>query len=198
MKTALLLAAPAAALLALFALPAAAPAPLAAAPESWSVDPVHSSLLFKVQHGGVSNFYGVFKEFSGRISLDADLSKSNVTFTVQTASLDTRNPKRDQDLTAPDFFSTKEFPTIEFKSSKIEKDGEGWKVSGKFTLHGVTKDLTANVVQTGKASGQHGDVAGYEAHFGFKRSDFGMTAGVKQGMIGDQVDVTLAAECHKE
>jgi len=196
-KPALLLALPAATLLAVFALPAAAPAPVAPAPESWAVDPVHSSLLFKIQHGGVSNFYGVFKEFSGTIALDADLSKSTVAFTVQTASLDTRNAKRDQDLTAPDFFSTKEFPTIEFKSSKIEKDGEGWNVTGKLTLHGVTKDVTAKVTQTGKATGKHGDVAGYEAHFGFKRSDFGMTAGVKEGMVGDQVDITLAAECHK-
>jgi polyisoprenoid-binding protein YceI len=189
--------APVAALAAVFALPAAAPAPVAAGPEAWAVDPVHSSLLFKIQHGGVSNFYGVFKEFSGNISMDADLSKSTVAFTVQTASVDTRNAKRDQDLTAPDFFSTKEFPTIEFKSSKIEKDGDGWNVTGKLTLHGVTKDVTAKVTQTGKATGKHGDVAGYEAHFSVKRSDFGMTAGVKEGMVGDQVDLTLAAECHK-
>src|SRR6185436_15466015 len=91
-----LLLVPAAALLAVFALPAAGPVPAAPAPENWSVDPTHSSLLFKVQHNGVSNFYGMFKEFSGHFALDADAAKSSVGFTVQAASIDSRNGKRDQ------------------------------------------------------------------------------------------------------
>jgi len=199
-KLVLALLAPPAALLAVLALPAAAPAaaPLSPAPESWAVDPVHSSLVFKVQHNGVSNFYGMFKEFSGRISLDAEPSKCSVNFTVQAASVDSRNPKRDQHLNSPDFFSTKEFPTIEFKSSKVEKAGDGWSVTGQLTLHGVSKDVTVNVVQTGKVKGEKGAKAGFESHFSVKRSDYGMDWGLDNGALGDEVDVTLSVECRQE
>jgi len=199
-KLVLALLAPPAALLAVLALPAAAPAaaPLAPAAESWAVDPVHSSLVFKVQHNGVSNFYGMFKEFSGRISLDADVSKCSVNFTVQAASVDSRSGKRDQHLNSPDFFSTKEFPTIEFKSSKVEKRGEGWDVTGKLSLHGVSKDVTVKVAQTGKIAGEKGALAGFESHFTVKRSDFGMDYGLEKGALGDDVDVTLSVECRQE
>ena len=197
----LVLLAPAAALLAVFALPAASPAPAAVAPvaaENWAVDPAHSSLLFKVQHNGVSNFYGMFKEFSGRIVQDADPAKCSVSFTVQAASVDSRNAKRDQHLMHSDFFSAKEFPTIEFKSGKVEKKGAEWSVAGALTLHGVTKDVTASVVETGKVSTDKGSLAGFEAKFTIKRSDFGMDYGLENGALGDEVAVTLAAETRLE
>lgn len=198
MKPVLLLV-PAAALLAVFALPATAPpaAPLPAAKaaaEMWNVDATHSSLVFKVQHNGVSNFYGMFKEFSGRITTDDDASKCSVGLTVQAASVDSRNAKRDGHLSSPDFFSVKEFPTIEFKSSKVEKKGSEWSVTGPLTLHGVTKDITAAVMQTGKATSDRGSIAGFEARFSFKRSDFGMDYGLEGGALGDEVAVVLAVE----
>jgi polyisoprenoid-binding protein YceI len=200
---------PAAALLVAFALPVAAPpaavAPAAVAPaanagaaESWSVDPGHSSLLFKVQHNGVANFYGMFKEFSGRIMQDADPAKCSVNFTVQAASVDSRNAKRDQHLSSPDFFSVKEFPTIEFKSSKVEKKGSEWAVTGALTLHGVTKDISATVTETGRTSGEKGSLAGFEAHFTIKRTDFGMDYGVEKGALGDEVAVVVAVEARLE
>jgi polyisoprenoid-binding protein YceI len=190
-------------LLAAFALPLGAPSPaapraLAPAAEAWAVDPTHSSLLFKVQHNGVSNFYGMFKEFGGRFTVDADASKCSVSFTVQAASIDSRNGKRDQHLSSPDFFSVKEFPTIEFKSTKIAKKDKEWTVTGPLTLHGVTKDITASVSETGKVTGDKGSVAGFETKFTIKRSDFGMDYGLEQGALGDEVAVVLAVEAHPE
>jgi polyisoprenoid-binding protein YceI len=195
---ALILLAPPAVLLAVLAPPSAAPA--SAAPTSWSIDPVHSSVVYKVRHNGVSNFYGMFKELGGQISLDAeDVSKSSVNFTVQAASVDSRNPKRDQHLSSPDFFSVKEFPTIEFRSTSVKAAGKDeYEVAGKLTLHGVTKDLRLKVQQLGTAEGQHGKLAGFETHATIKRSDFGMDWGLDQGALGDEVEVTVAIEAHAE
>lgn len=200
---ALSLFAPPAALLALLALPAAAPPPAAppAALESWVVDTGHSSLVFKVQHMGVSNFYGRFNELSGRIALAEQAAQSSVSFSVQAGSVDTNNDKRDQHLMNPDFFSAKEFPTIEFKSTSVKPAGDkAWEVAGKLTLHGVTKDLAVTVHETGrKAAGdRYPALAGFETRFSIRRSDFGMDYGVENGSLGDEVEIVLAIEARAE
>jgi len=191
--------APPVALLALFALPSAAPAPAPAA-DAWTIDPVHSSVIFKVRHVGVSNFYGAFKEVGGQISMDPkDPAKSSVTFTIQAASIDTRSEKRNQHLMSPDFFSVKEFPTIEFKSTSAKSTGKDeYEVDGKLTLHGVTKDLKLKVLQVGMAESDKGKAAGYETHATIKRSDYGMTGYIDNGMLGDDVDVIVSVEAHAE
>ena len=196
--TALSLLAPPVALVALFALPSAAPAPAAA--DALSIDPTHSSVIFKVRHLGVSNFYGSFKEVGGQISMDGkDPAKSSVTFTIQAASVDSRNEKRNQHLMSPDFFSVKEFPTIEFKSTEVKAGGKDeYEVKGKLTLHGVTKDLTLKVQKVGEADGEKGKVAGFETHTTIKRSDYGMTNYIDNGMLGDEVEVIVSVEAHAE
>lgn len=195
--------APPAALLVLLALPAAAPPPPAppAALESWVVDSGHSSLVFKVMHMGVSNFYGRFNELSGRIALAEQAAQSSVSFTVQAGSVDTNNAKRDQHLMNPDFFSAKEFPTLEYRSSAVEPAGDkAWKVTGQLTLHGVTRDLAVTVHETGrKEAGDRGPaLAGFETRFSIRRSDFGMDYGVENGSLGDEVEVVLAIEARQE
>lgn len=203
MKPLVSLLAPCAVFLSLFAVPAAAPVPPAApALQSLAIDPTHSSLVFKVQHMGVSSFYGRFNEVGGRIALDKDdASKCSVTITVQAASVDTHSGKRDQHLQSPDFFSVKEFPTIEFRSTSVKKAGaDEFEVAGKLTLHGVSKDLTLKVKQTGynEADGRHPATAGFETHFTLERSDFGMDYGIEQGSLGDEVEVMLAVEAGEE
>jgi polyisoprenoid-binding protein YceI len=183
-------------LLAAALLPSAAPAPL----DVFSIDPVHSSVLFKVRHLGVSNFYGMFKEIGGQISLDAsDPAKSSVNFTIQAASVDSRNAKRDQHLSSPDFFSVKEFPTIEFKSASVKAAGKDeYEVAGKLTLHGVTKDLTLKVQQVGLVEGEKGKLAGFETRTTIKRSDYGMDYGLEQGSLGDDVEIIVSVEARVE
>lgn len=202
-KSLLSLLAPPAALLAVLALPAAAPASRSDAPalRSFSIDTVHSSLVFKVQHMGVSSFYGRFNEVGGRITLDPDdATKCSVTVTVQAASVDTHNGKRDQHLQSPDFFSAKEFPTIEFRSTSVKKAGDGYQVAGQLALHGVTKDLSLEVRQTGlnEADGRHPATIGFETHFRIKRSDFGMDYGLEANSLGDEVEVMLAVEAGED
>ena len=114
--------------------------------DTYKVDPVHSSLIFSMKHFGVTDFYGRFKEISGTVTFDAaDPSKSSVELTVPVESIDTQNEKRDQHLKSPDFFNAKQFPTITFKSTKVEGSGDNYKISGDLTIHGVTKPITDRV-----------------------------------------------------
>ncbi len=202
MNRALLLLAPPAALLSLLLLPAAAPAPQPPrALETWVVDAAHSSLVFKIRHMGVSNFYGRFNELSGRLALTDNAAQNSVTFTVQAASVDTHSDKRDQHLKSPDFFSAKEFPVIEFRSTSVKPAGDGaFDVAGQLTLHGVMRDLAVKVQETGRMAGdgENPGVAGFETRFSIKRSDFGMDYGVEQGSLGDEVELVLAVEARQE
>ena len=147
---------------------------------------------------GVTDFYGAFKQVSGTVSLDAaDPAKSSVELTIPVESVDTRNEKRDQHLKSPDFFNAAQFPTITFKSTKVEANGGIYKVTGDLTLHGVTKPLTVEFKKGGESKGQKGEVkTGGETHFAIKRSDFDMK--FMAGPLGDDVNIILSLEGAKE
>jgi polyisoprenoid-binding protein YceI len=168
------------------------------AADTFKVDPVHSSVVFSVQHLGVTNFYGRFNDISGTVVFDKDNpSKSSVELSVPVESLDTHNAKRDQSLKSPDYFDAKQFPTITFKSTKVEGSGDTLKVSGDFTVHGVTKRLTVDFKKGGEGKGLQGEMrSGGETRFAIKRSDFGMN--FMQGAIGDEVAVILSLEGIKQ
>ena len=166
--------------------------------DSYKVDPVHSSVLFSVKHFGVTDFYGDFKEISGTVILDtANLSKSSVELTVPVESLDSRNEKRDQHLKSPDFFNAKQFPTITFKSNKVEGTGETYKITGDLTIHGVTKPVTAEFKKGAENKGQKGEVrSGGETRFTIKRSDYDMK--FMMGPLGNDVNIILSLEGVKQ
>ena len=166
--------------------------------DTYKVDPVHSSVVFSIKHNGVTNFYGAFKEISGTVSFDAaDSSKSSVELTVPVESIDTRSEKRDQHLKSPDFFNAKQFPTITFKSSKIEGSGDSYKISGDLTIHGVTKPITADFKRGADGKGGQGKTTGGgEARFTIKRSDYDMKFMV--GPLGDDVNIILSLEGPKQ
>jgi polyisoprenoid-binding protein YceI len=112
-------------------------------------------------------------------------------------SLDTHFPKRDQSLKSPDYFNAKQFPTITFKSTKVEGSGDTFKVSGDFTVHGVTKPLTVDFKKVGEGKGLQGEArAGGETRFTIKRSDFGMN--FMQGAVGDEITIILSLEGEKQ
>ena len=179
---------------------AAAPAPGAAtgdiAPGKYTVDNVHSAVLFKARHFGAGFTYAWFKEFDGSFTVDADPAKSSIDFTVKTASVDSRNEKRDGHLKSPDFLNAMQFPTATFKSTKIDKAGDGsWNVTGDFTLRGKTKAVTARVqpLGTGKTPPPAGKtIAGFEGKFTVNRHDFDVSFG--KGGLGDDVEITVALE----
>src|SRR5262245_22612239 len=131
------------------ALAIAAPARAA---DTFVVDKNHSEVTFQVTHLGISKVRGLFRDFEGQIEADAANPKaSTVQFTIKTASVETGNENRDNDLkTGEGFFEVEKYPTITFKSTKVEPKGKDqYDVTGDFTLHGVTKTLTLPVRTAG-------------------------------------------------
>ena len=168
------------------------------AADTYKIDSVHSSVGFSALHLGITNFYGRFNEVAGDVVFDKENpAKSSVNITVQTESLDTHNPKRDQHLKSPDFFNSKQFPAITFKSNKVEGSGDSFKVTGDFTLHGVTKPITVEFKKLGEGKGMQGEMrAGGETKFTIKRSEYGMN--FMPGGVGDEVTVMLSLEGVKQ
>ena len=178
----------------LLATTAAPAAPAAIAAEgAFKVDPVHSSVVFRIRHA-TSFFYGRFNQVSGSFDLNAaDPTKSSLEVSVKTESIDSNNSKRDQHLKSQDFFSATEFPAITFKGKDFKKSADNkWEVKGDLTLHGVTKPVTIAVEDTAAGAG-----GGLEAKFAIKRSDYGMGFMSDKG-LGDEVTIMVGLEGGKK
>jgi polyisoprenoid-binding protein YceI len=177
--------------------PEAAPTVAPARAEgAYTVDAVHSSVIYRIKHLNVSNSYGRFNDISGSFHFDAAKPEASVLdVSVQTESIDSANEKRDGHLKSQDFFSAKEFPTIAFKGKTFKKTTDTtFDVEGDLSLHGVTKPVTVKVELTGSGPGMRGgEVAGIEARFSIKRSDFGMNYMVGKG-LSDEVDLIVSLE----
>ena len=174
--------------------PAQARADDGAAP--FQVDAVHSAVIFRIQHLGVSYTYGRINSPTGSYNIDmANPSASMIDITLDTEKIDTANERRDNHLRSPDFFNAKQFPTISFKSESFEKTGDkSLKVRGKLTMLGVTKDVDANLEFVGEAQTQQGYKSGFECEFTIKRSDFGMTKYLEGNALGDEVTLYVTIE----
>lgn len=173
----------------------------AAAQRLYEVDTVHSSLIFKIRHAGMANFYGRFNAFTGQINFDqANPVNSTFNFTVQTDSVDTGNNGRDGHLKNADFFNSRQFPTIEFKSTGVKALSEGrYELTGDLTLMGETRPVTATLTDVSTGKVRDNDAMGFEARFSIKRSDFGMTKYLatdngEGGALGNTVDLIVAVE----
>ena len=177
--------------LSIFALSAVTPAQAA---ETYTVDKIHSAVQFKVAHKQAGQVFGRFNDFEGSYAIDRkNPANSSVELTIKAGSVDTGFEKRDQHLASPDFFNAKQFPTITFKSKKVKVTGKQTaQVTGDLTLLGQTKAVTAQVRHTGT----NGDLAGFEASFKIKRSDWGMKFMV--GPLGDEVEMVVAVEGAKK
>ena len=164
------------------------------AADTFKLDAVHSFVLFNLQHLGIANTYGRFNDIAGTVVFDKDNpSKSSVELSVPVESLDTHNSIRDRSVKGPDFFDAKQFPTMTFKSTKVEGSGDTLKVSGDLTIHGVTKPMTVDFKKGGEGKGVFGEMrGGGETRFTIRRSDFGMN--FQQGAIGDEVNMILSLE----
>jgi polyisoprenoid-binding protein YceI len=152
------------------------PAPAAAEPAIYKVDPDHSGVAFSIRHF-VSNIPGRFRDFDGSIRYDK-LSPgiSSVELTARVASIDTGNNDRDEHLRSADFFDAQKFPTVTFTSSEVKAvDADTLEVTGDLTLHGVTKRITIPVEVLGTVKTPNGEKAGFQALFTVNRKDFGIT-----------------------
>jgi polyisoprenoid-binding protein YceI len=169
------------------------------ASDTYTIDPVHSSMIFRIKHMDTAPFYGRFNEMSGSINVDeANPSSSTLNVEVKIDSIDTNNKKRDSDVKAPSFFGAADFPTATFTSKSFKSTGDKtWDVTGDFTIHGVTKPLTIKLEKTGASNGRMGNAVGYEATFTFNRRDFGLGEKMPSGMLSDEVKMMAGIEAKK-
>ena len=166
--------------------------------ETYSIDPVHSSVGFSIRHL-VGRTSGSFTGFSGTISYDeAAPASTSIAGTVNIGSIDTANEKRDGHLKSADFFDAGKYPTMGFVSTSVKSAKAGMlQVSGNLTLHGVTKmvEFPVEVLGVGMHPMTKKPVAGFSADFVIKRSDFGVNSWLDQaGVLGDEVKVSLLIE----
>lgn len=183
------------------ALLVAAPLNVWAQAVEYQIDPVHSSAHFSVRHLMVSNVRGEFAKVTGRVIYDPkNLKASSVEATIDATSINTHEPKRDDHLKSPDFFDVAKFPTLTFKSNRVEKAGEGkLRVTGDLTIHGVTKEVVLEV------EGPMPEVkmgpnlkSGASASTTINRKDFGLVwnRALESGgvVVGEEVKITLEIE----
>ncbi|TNE45499.1 MAG: protein yceI precursor [Deltaproteobacteria bacterium] len=175
----------------------AVPSSAMAAPTKFNVDGGHSSVFFKVKHFGVGHFFGRFNKMKGQVHWGKN--KKAVSIKVAAASIDTNNARRDKHLRSPDFFNAKRFRFISFKGNQVKKLGAGkFAVTGNLRLNGVTKKRTINFMVTGLKKDPYGNLRmGAVATFKVKRSNFGMTYGLKNKAIGNIVTITVSIEAVK-
>lgn len=164
----------------------------------YTVDAVHSAAIFKVKHMGASYSYGQFTDIAGNFSFDpAKPEASSVEITIQAESVNTHNEMRDRHLKGPDFFNTKEFPTLSFKSTGWKKTGDGtYDVTGELQIAGKSKTITVPVEHVGDGKDPRGnELTGFHTTFTIDRTEFGMNYGVVEGGgIGKEVVVTFSVE----
>lgn len=180
--------------------------PAAALADTWQIDPAHTNVEFTVRHMMISNVKGQFEKTSGTITIDGtDPTTAKIDATIDASSLNTRVAKRDAHLKSPDFFDVAKYPTITFKSTKVETEGSGkYKVTGDLTLHGATKPVVLEVESSGAPikDPMGSTRAGAAATATISRKDFGLTwnkpmetGGV---LIGDDVAISIDVEAVKK
>jgi len=173
--------------------------------EKWNFDPVHSHVGFSVRHLMISKVNGHFKSWTGTLLIDEDKPEnSSLTVEIDAASIDTKEPQRDDHLRSADFLDAQKFPKIAFRSTRVEKiDLEHYRVSGDFTLHGVTREIALEVEYFGRAKDPWGgERAGFSATTSIERKDYGLTFNMPLDgggvVVGDKVNITLEIEAVRE
>jgi polyisoprenoid-binding protein YceI len=174
-------------------------------PAAYDLDLSHTKIGFSVRHMMVSNTRGEFKVFSGKANIDqGDLSKMNLQVEIDVSSIDTGDKKRDTHLNSADFFDSKKFPKMTFKSTKVEADGEGYKVTGDLTIKDVTKAVVLKVDPlTAEMKGMYGGfLRGTHATATINRTDFGLkyNAAIEAGgvAIGEEVKLDFEIELSRK
>jgi polyisoprenoid-binding protein YceI len=167
--------------------------------ERYDIDASHSGVVFGWNHFGFSNPAARFDKIEGSMLLDkADLTKSSISVTLPVEGLDTGVAKLDEALKSPDFFDATRYPTITFKSTKVEKTAEnGLKITGDLTVHGVTRPVTldakVNKIGIFEIPGViKAEAAGFDATTVIKRSDFGVSNYVPA--VSDEIPVRITLD----
>ncbi len=170
----------------------------------YKIDSAHSAAEFSVRHMMVSNVRGQFSKVSGTITYDAaNLGASKVDAVIDTATVDTREPKRDAHLKSPDFLDVEKYPAMTFKSSRLERSGDHLLIKGDLTIRGVTKPVTLTVDgPSPEIKDPYGNLRfGASATTHISRKEWGLVwnAAMESGgvVVGDDVTITLDIEATK-
>jgi len=174
--------------------------------DAWKIDPVHSSANFSIRHMMVSNVKGGFEKVGGTVVYDGkNLKNAKVDATIEVASIDTREAKRDEHLRTPEFFDVAKYPTITFKSKRVQQVKSGkFQLVGDLTMHGVTKQVSLDVDGPTPAikDPMGKQRMGASATARLNRKDFGISYNklldTGGAMLGDDVKVEIELELIKE
>src|SRR5882724_8208597 len=165
--------------------------------DTYNLDKVHTSVGFTVSHLVISHVSGVFRDFNGTINYDAaDPTKSSIDVHIISNSITTGDDKRDGRLKSPDFFDVAKFPELTFKSTSIEKKGDGFIAHGPLTIHGVTKDVALPFTIAGTVKDQMGRTRVVaQSSITINRKDYGLVWNkpLEGGgmLVGDDVKIDL-------
>src|SRR3712207_6191287 len=172
---------------------------------SWIIDAAHSNVGFSIKHLMIATVRGSFTQVQGTVRVDEnDPSTAEIDITIPTASITTRDEKRDAHLKSPDFFDAEQFPNMTFRSTRVERvSGDSFRVIGDLTIRDVTKEVALDVELQGRAKDPWGnEKAGFEATTTIKRSEYGLTwnAALETGgvLVGDDVKISIEAELQKQ
>ena len=170
----------------------------------WDFDAVHSSVNFSIEHIVISEVSGQFKKFEGNVFSDKeDFTDAKINFVISANSINTDNEMRDNHLKSTDFFDAEKFPLITFKSTSFKKiKDKNYKLTGEYTMHGVTKTIVLDVIYGGNVIDPYKNTkAGFKITGTLNRKDYGLTWSktMESGglMVGDEVNFTCRIELAK-
>ncbi|HEY2743816.1 MAG TPA: YceI family protein [Polyangia bacterium] len=167
---------------------------------TWTFDNVHSIVGFSVRHLMISKVRGHFNKWGGTFEYDPkNPSATKIDVTIEAASIDTREEKRDAHLRSPDFFDVEKYPTLTFKSTSVSGSGEELVLHGDLTIHGVTKAVQLKVESLGTTKDPWGgERAGFSASTSVNRKDFGLhwNVALEAGgvLVGEKVEIGIEVE----
>ncbi|MCO6451889.1 MAG: YceI family protein [Caldilineales bacterium] len=168
---------------------------------SWKIDPSHTSIEFSVKHMVITTVRGSFGSFAGEIKIDDNApSASSVQGSIDVASIDTGDKDRENHLKSPDFFDVENYPQIAFRSKRVQPAGKDeFKVTGDLTIKDVTREITWNVTDNGRAKDPWGNQRrALSASTHISRKDFGITWNValESGgwLVGDKVNINAEVQ----
>lgn len=171
----------------------------------WKIDPAHSEIGFSVKHLMIANVRGHFGSVEGEISFDEnDVEHSSVNVQIDAASIDTREPRRDEHLRSPDFFDVLRFPRLSFHSNRVQRTGDDrLRVSGELTIRDVSRQVVLDVRQEGRGQDPWGgERAAFTATTSIDRRDFGLTwnQALETGgvLVGNEIRITLEVEAIRQ
>lgn len=172
---------------------------------TYQIDPAHTKAHFIVRHMMITNVRGAFSNVTGTVIYDPENpGASSVNVSIDVSTIETHEAQRNAHLKSPDFFDAEKFPTLAFKSKKVEQAGDGeLKVTGDLTIHGVSKEVALRVEgPTAEGKDPWGNLrVGASATAKIKRSEFGLTwnAALETGgfLVGDEVKIEIEASLIK-